>query len=101
MYCTQKLCVVLCVCDFIYFYHLFSFSPFPPLPVLLIVHVTVSDFLCILRAIASCDVYRYICTGTGCTSVPYRAGISFVAVHDSYWTHACFVDTMNRVSLKG
>jgi DNA-directed RNA polymerase len=26
-----------------------------------------------------------------------RAGISFVAVHDSYWTHACFVDTMNRI----
>ena len=20
-----------------------------------------------------------------------------MAVHDSYWTHACFVDTMNRV----
>ncbi|CAI8019764.1 DNA-directed RNA polymerase, mitochondrial [Geodia barretti] len=28
----------------------------------------------------------------------HRAGISFVAVHDSYWTHACFVDTMNRLS---
>ncbi|CAI8041868.1 DNA-directed RNA polymerase, mitochondrial, partial [Geodia barretti] len=27
----------------------------------------------------------------------HRAGISFVAVHDSYWTHACFVDTMNRI----
>ena len=29
---------------------------------------------------------------------PFRAGISFVAVHDSYWTHPCFVDTMNKVS---
>ena len=27
-----------------------------------------------------------------------RAGIPFVAVHDSFWTHACFVDEMNKVS---
>ena len=27
----------------------------------------------------------------------HRDGIPFVAVHDSYWTHACFVDDMNRV----
>lgn len=26
-----------------------------------------------------------------------RAGIPFVAVHDSYWTHPCFVDNMNKV----
>ena len=28
---------------------------------------------------------------------PTRAGIPFVAVHDSFWTHACFVDEMNKV----
>ena len=26
-----------------------------------------------------------------------RAGIPFIAVHDSFWTHACFVDEMNKV----
>ncbi len=26
-----------------------------------------------------------------------RAGIPFVAVHDSYWTHPCFVNQMNQV----
>ena len=26
-----------------------------------------------------------------------RAGVTFVAVHDSYWTHACSVDLMNKV----
>ena len=31
-------------------------------------------------------------------SVQPRAGIPFVAVHDSFWTHACFVDEMNKVS---
>ena len=29
-----------------------------------------------------------------------RDGIPFVAVHDSYWTHACFIDEMNRVRIK-
>ena len=28
-----------------------------------------------------------------------RAGITFEAVHDSFWTHACFVDIMNKVEL--
>lgn len=28
----------------------------------------------------------------------YRAGVPFVAVHDSYWTHGAFVDKMNEVS---
>jgi len=27
----------------------------------------------------------------------YRSGISFVAVHDCFWTHACSVDEMNKV----
>ncbi|XP_077082544.1 DNA-directed RNA polymerase, mitochondrial [Siphateles boraxobius] len=27
----------------------------------------------------------------------YRAGLTFVSVHDCYWTHALTVDTMNRV----
>jgi DNA-directed RNA polymerase len=26
-----------------------------------------------------------------------EAGITFAAVHDSYWTHAADVDTMNRI----
>ncbi|KAK9095670.1 hypothetical protein Scep_027139 [Stephania cephalantha] len=26
-----------------------------------------------------------------------RAGLNFAGVHDSYWTHACDVDTMNRI----
>ncbi|KAH9707793.1 DNA-directed RNA polymerase [Citrus sinensis] len=26
-----------------------------------------------------------------------RAGLSFAGVHDSYWTHACDVDQMNRI----
>ncbi|KAK6913416.1 DNA-directed RNA polymerase, N-terminal [Dillenia turbinata] len=26
-----------------------------------------------------------------------RAGLSFAGVHDSYWTHACDVDIMNRI----
>lgn len=26
-----------------------------------------------------------------------RAGLSFAGVHDSYWTHACDVDKMNRI----
>ncbi|KAL5483992.1 hypothetical protein EMCRGX_G020417 [Ephydatia muelleri] len=26
-----------------------------------------------------------------------RAGVTFVAVHDSYWTHACSVDLMNKL----
>ncbi len=27
-----------------------------------------------------------------------EAGLSFVSVHDSYWTHACDVDDMRQVS---
>lgn len=26
----------------------------------------------------------------------FAEGLSFAAVHDSYWTHACDIDTMNR-----
>ena len=26
-----------------------------------------------------------------------HAGVTFVSVHDCYWTHACTVDEMNRV----
>jgi len=26
-----------------------------------------------------------------------RAGLTFASVHDSFWTHACDVDTMNSV----
>ncbi|KAJ6936392.1 DNA-directed RNA polymerase 2A [Populus alba x Populus x berolinensis] len=26
-----------------------------------------------------------------------RAGLKFAGVHDSYWTHACDVDEMNRI----
>ena len=29
----------------------------------------------------------------------HRSGISFVAVHDCFWTHACSVDEMNKVSV--
>lgn len=32
-----------------------------------------------------------------CCSCVRRAGIPFVAVHDSFWTHACFVDEMKEV----
>ena len=31
------------------------------------------------------------------TLILCRAGITFEAVHDSFWTHACFVDIMNKV----
>ena len=32
------------------------------------------------------------------TAVACReAGLNFAGVHDSYWTHACDVDTMNRI----
>lgn len=27
-----------------------------------------------------------------------QAGITFMSVHDCFWTHACSVDIMNRVS---
>lgn len=27
----------------------------------------------------------------------YEIGIEFAAVHDSFWTHACDVDTMNEI----
>lgn len=27
----------------------------------------------------------------------YRSGIVFASVHDSFWTHACDVDHMNRI----
>ena len=27
----------------------------------------------------------------------FRKGITFVAVHDCFWTHACTVDEMNKV----
>ena len=37
-----------------------------------------------------------------CIASPhYREGVPFVAVHDSYWTHACFIDEMNRVRTPG
>jgi DNA-directed RNA polymerase, mitochondrial len=26
-------------------------------------------------------------------------GLQFTAVHDSFWTHACDIDTMNEVSV--
>jgi DNA-directed RNA polymerase len=26
-----------------------------------------------------------------------RQGLNFAGVHDSYWTHACDVDTMNKI----
>ncbi|KAH0850013.1 hypothetical protein HID58_095872 [Brassica napus] len=35
------------------------------------------------------------------TAVACReAGLNFAGVHDSYWTHACDVDTMNRIYLE-
>ena len=27
----------------------------------------------------------------------FRAGITYVSVHDCYWTHPCDVDIMNKV----
>jgi hypothetical protein len=27
----------------------------------------------------------------------FRAGITYVSVHDCYWTHPCDVDVMNKV----
>lgn len=39
--------------------------------------------------------------GSGClslpSSVPSRQGLTFVSVHDCYWTHALTVDIMNKV----
>ena len=41
----------------------------------------------------SLDASHMIMTAKGCE----KAGLTFAAVHDSYWTHACDVDTMNRI----
>ena len=30
-----------------------------------------------------------------------RAGITFVSVHDCFWTHACDVEIMNKVKFRG
>jgi DNA-directed RNA polymerase len=41
----------------------------------------------------SLDASHMIMTAKACE----EAGLTFAAVHDSYWTHACDVDTMNRI----
>lgn len=35
------------------------------------------------------------------TLLPSRQGLTFVSVHDCYWTHACSVDMMNQVTRLG
>lgn len=50
--------------------------------------------LCIILQSVTCldaGVIQYL--------ILYRTGITFEAVHDSFWTHACFVDIMNKVEL--
>ncbi|KAJ4810591.1 DNA-directed RNA polymerase [Rhynchospora pubera] len=41
----------------------------------------------------SLDSSHMMMTASACQS----AGLTFAGVHDSYWTHACDVDTMNRI----
>lgn len=41
----------------------------------------------------SLDSSHMMMTATACRS----AGLTFAGVHDSFWTHACDVDTMNRI----
>ncbi|KAK9144130.1 hypothetical protein Sjap_004033 [Stephania japonica] len=43
--------------------------------------------------IHSLDGSHMMMTAVACK----RAGLNFAGVHDSYWTHACDVDTMNRI----
>ncbi|KKK16628.1 hypothetical protein ARAM_000538 [Aspergillus rambellii] len=43
--------------------------------------------------IHSLDATHMIMSATAC----HRAGLSFSAVHDSFWTHACDVDSMNQI----
>lgn len=43
--------------------------------------------------IHSLDASHMILSAIGCDEL----GLSFAAVHDSFWTHACDIDTMNRV----
>ncbi|TQS39419.1 hypothetical protein Golomagni_00062 [Golovinomyces magnicellulatus] len=43
--------------------------------------------------IHSLDASHMILSAIGCD----KLGLSFAAVHDSFWTHACNVDTMNNV----
>lgn len=41
----------------------------------------------------SLDASHMMMTAVACK----RAGLNFAGVHDSYWTHACDVDEMNRI----
>ncbi|CAJ1941924.1 unnamed protein product [Sphenostylis stenocarpa] len=41
----------------------------------------------------SLDGSHMMMTAVACT----KAGLNFAGVHDSYWTHACDVDEMNRI----
>ncbi|XP_028792476.1 DNA-directed RNA polymerase 2B, chloroplastic/mitochondrial isoform X2 [Neltuma alba] len=41
----------------------------------------------------SLDGSHMMMTAVAC----HRAGLNFAGVHDSYWTHACDVDEMNRI----
>ncbi|KAK1142727.1 DNA-directed RNA polymerase [Aspergillus melleus] len=43
--------------------------------------------------IHSLDATHMIMSATAC----YRSGLTFSAVHDSFWTHACDVDHMNEI----
>ncbi|OMO52644.1 DNA-directed RNA polymerase, phage-type [Corchorus capsularis] len=43
--------------------------------------------------IHSLDGSHMMMTAVACR----KAGLTFAGVHDSYWTHACDVDTMNRI----
>lgn len=43
--------------------------------------------------IHSLDATHMMLSANAC----HEAGLSFSAVHDSFWTHACDVDTMNRI----
>ena len=44
--------------------------------------------------IHSLDATHMMLTALQCQ----RAGITFASIHDCYWTHACDVDTLNKVS---
>lgn len=41
----------------------------------------------------SLDATHMLMSAVAC----YEKGLTFASVHDSYWTHACDVDTMNKV----
>lgn len=46
--------------------------------------------------IHSLDSTHMMLTGLNC----YRNNVTFVSVHDCFWTHPCTVDVMNKVDIQ-